>query len=140
MKNFYLLLFVIISILLSGVFNFATAFAEVQQLAPGGGPQPDPNAILEQAGQGAQYNTQTQGTPTAIPSIIGQIIAVVLGFVGSIFLVLTIYSGIQWMTAGGNEDKVKQARTRLINSIMGLAITIAAYFITWLISTTLLGA
>ena len=94
---------------------------------------------LEQAGTGAKYNLEGSN-PTTIPNMIGQIIAVVLGFVGSIFLVLTIYSGIQWMTAGGNEDKVKQARTRLINSIMGLAITIAAYFITWLISTTLLGA
>jgi len=93
---------------------------------------------LESAGAGAGYNP-TQSNPDTIPNTIGQIVAVVLSFVGSIFLVLTIYSGLQWMTAGGNEEKVKQARTRLINSIMGLAITIMAYFITYLIRTTLLG-
>ena len=96
---------------------------------------------LENAGgaSGAQFNTAVQGTENAIPNTIGQIVAIVLSFVGSIFLILTVYSGLQWMTAGGNEEKVKQARTRLINSIMGLVITVAAYFITYLISTTLLG-
>jgi len=96
----------------------------------------NPMSNLESAGQGAKYNVNV-GENT-IPDTIGKIVAIVLSFVGSIFLILTIYSGIQWMTAGGNEDKVKQARTRLINSVMGLAITIMAYFITYLISTTLL--
>ena len=93
---------------------------------------------LKSAGKGAQYDVNSQSANDAIPNTIGQIVAIVLSFVGSIFLILTVFSGFQWMTAGGNEDKVKQARTRLINSIMGLVITVAAYFITYLISTTLL--
>ena len=93
---------------------------------------------LKSAGTGAKYEVKSQSANNAIPNTIGQIVAIVLSFVGSIFLILTVFSGFQWMTAGGNEDKVKQARTRLINSIMGLVITVAAYFITYLISTTLL--
>jgi hypothetical protein len=62
----------------------------------------------------------------------------VLSFVGAIFFILIVVSGIQWMTAGGNEEKVTKARTRLVNASIGLAITVAAYFITWFISNTLL--
>ena len=94
------------------------------------------DSILGSARSGAGYQ---EANLLTIPNMIGQIVAVVLGFVGSMFLILTIYSGLQWMTAGGNEDKVKAARTRMLNSVMGLAITIAAYFITYLISATLLG-
>ncbi|MBU1037111.1 hypothetical protein KKF32_03680 [Patescibacteria group bacterium] len=87
---------------------------------------------LKAIGQGADYSTNV-GEET-IPSFIGQMVAIILGFIGSIFFIIVVYSGIQWMTAGGNEEVVKKSRTRLINSIIGLAITTAAYFITQLIS------
>ena len=34
------------------------------------------------------------------------------------------------MTAGGNEEKVTKARTRVINGIIGLAITVLAFILT----------
>lgn len=86
---------------------------------------------------GAQYSTVDTNT---VPKIIGQIVAIVLAFVAMIFFMMIIFSGVQWMTAGGNEEKVKQAKTRLINSVMGLTFVVAAYFLTWLIKVTLLGA
>jgi UDP-N-acetylmuramyl pentapeptide phosphotransferase/UDP-N-acetylglucosamine-1-phosphate transferase len=91
---------------------------------------------LESGAQGADYGPVTEST---IPQTIGQIVRIMLSFVGAIFFILIIISGVQWMTAGGNEDKVTKARTRLINAAIGLAITVAAYFITWFISTTLIG-
>ena len=110
--------------------------------APGDAPAaPATDPLLDNlksaAEVGAQYNTVNTDT---VPQIIGQIVAVALGFVGSIFFIMIIYSGFQWMTAGGNEEKVKQSRTRLINSIIGLTFVVAAYFLTWLIKVTLLGA
>jgi len=88
---------------------------------------------------GAGYAAD-QASENTIPNFIGQIVRIVLSFVGAIFFILIIFSGIQWMTAGGNEEKVTKARTRLINASVGLAITVAAYFITWFISNTLLSA
>jgi len=90
---------------------------------------------LQQAATGAEYGQVSENT---IPNMIGQIVRIILSFVGAIFFILIIVSGIQWMTAGGNEENVTKARTRLINATVGLAITIAAYFITWFISNTLL--
>ena len=66
---------------------------------------------------------------------IGTIIRYALGFVGIIFLVLTIINGFKWMTAGGNEEEVKKAKTGIMNTIKGLAIITIAYVITTLIQT-----
>ncbi|MBU1130886.1 pilin [Patescibacteria group bacterium] len=90
---------------------------------------------LQQAATGAQYGSATENT---IPQIVGLIVRAVLSFVGAIFFILIIFSGIQWMTAGGNEEKITKARARMTNAAIGLAITTAAYFITWFISEALL--
>ena len=130
-----------LSFCLITLFSNAVLAAESSQNGSNTNNAPNTSSVLDNlksAGKGAQYDVNSQSANDAIPNTIGQIVAIVLSFVGSIFLILTVFSGFQWMTAGGNEDKVKQARTRLINSIMGLVITVAAYFITYLISTTLL--
>lgn len=73
-----------------------------------------------------------------IPEMLASLIKFALSFVGTIFFIFIIYSGIQWMTAGGEEEKVTQATTRIKNASIGLAITAAAYFITYLIGKTVL--
>lgn len=77
------------------------------------------------------------GTSDTIPQTIGTLISIVLSFVGAIFFIYIVISGIQWMTAGGEEEKVTKAKTRIMNAIVGLAVTVAAFFITWFISKTL---
>ena len=71
----------------------------------------------------------TQGAPTELTTIVGTIINVLLGLLGVIFLILTIYAGFVWMTAGGNEEKVKKAQGILTTGIIGLVIVLAAYSI-----------
>jgi hypothetical protein len=78
--------------------------------------------------------------PKKPAEIIGQIINYILGFVGAIFLILTIYGGITWMTAGGNEEKIKKAKGLITSAIIGLAIVLAAYSITWFVFDKLLKA
>ncbi len=57
----------------------------------------------------------------------GQLIGIVLAFVGVIFLVLMIFAGISWMTSAGNQEKVKKAKDLIIHSIIGLILVLAAY-------------
>lgn len=64
------------------------------------------------------------------PDLIASIIKTALSFLGVIFIVLMVLSGYQWLTAGGNEDAIKKAKSRIINAIIGLAIVILAYSIT----------
>lgn len=60
---------------------------------------------------------------------IGTMIAALLGLLGVIFLILTIYAGMLWMTAGGNADNVKKAKAILLNSVVGLVIVLSSYAI-----------
>lgn len=60
---------------------------------------------------------------------IGTMIAALLGLLGVIFLILTIYAGLLWMTAGGNADNVKKAKAILLNSVVGLVIVLSSYAI-----------
>ena len=60
---------------------------------------------------------------------LGLLINVLLGLLGIIFLVLTIYAGFLWMTAGGDEKKVAKARGIIITAVIGLVILLSAYAI-----------
>lgn len=60
----------------------------------------------------------------------GQLVGIVLSFVGVLFLVLMVFAGISWMTANGNQEKVAQARGLMINGVIGIIIVFAAYAIT----------
>ena len=68
----------------------------------------------------------------------GQIIGVVLSFIGALFLILMIYAGILWMTATGNEQSIAKAKTLMINSIIGMIIVFAAYALTNFIGNQIL--
>lgn len=79
----------------------------------------------------ALMNATNLGGNTDLATIISTLITVVLGFLGIIFLVLTISAGFKWMTSQGNEEDIKKAKGTIKNSIIGLIIVIAAYAITY---------
>ena len=60
---------------------------------------------------------------------IGKIINGFLTFLGIVFVLLILYAGFLWMTAGGSADKVGQAKKILTNAIIGLVIIVSAYAI-----------
>ncbi|MBI5369875.1 hypothetical protein HZA85_01640 [Candidatus Uhrbacteria bacterium] len=64
---------------------------------------------------------------TSLPVIIGNVIKALLGVVGIIFLLITIYAGIMYMTAAGDTGKVDKAKKMLTQSLIGLVIIIGAY-------------
>ena len=68
--------------------------------------------------------------PTDIRYIVAQIIKAVLGLLAIIFLVLIIYAGFKWMTAGGNEDQAREARKYIMHAVLGLIIIMCAYAVT----------
>lgn len=78
-----------------------------------------------------QGGYETQGvTQLTFSQSIGQIIKVMLSLVGVIFLGLTVYAGILWMTASGSEEKTEKATKILSACVIGLLITVSAYSIT----------
>ncbi|MFZ2681886.1 MAG: hypothetical protein WAZ14_02230 [Patescibacteria group bacterium] len=73
-------------------------------------------------------------------TIIGTVIKVFLGVLGIIFLILVLYSGFLWMTAGGDDKQVERAKKILINGVVGLVIMMFSYAITSFVINALLDA
>jgi hypothetical protein len=63
-------------------------------------------------------------------ALVVEIIKIFLGFIGLIVIVILIWGGFRWMSAGGNDDDVRQAKKIVIRAVIGLAIIIASYAIT----------
>ncbi len=74
-----------------------------------------------------------------LPEIIGGLIRIFLSILGVIFLVLMIYAGFLWMTAGGDDDKVTVAKNTIIRASVGLAIILLSYAITAFVMNALTG-
>lgn len=78
----------------------------------------------------AVYGTNS---PEPISVVIVRTINTILGFLALIFLVLVLISGFQYMTSGGNDEKVKISVNRLKAAIIGLVIILSAWGITHLL-------
>jgi len=89
------------------------------------------NDAFNQAENAANMAGYTTGNSTQFTDIIGNVIFFILSLLGTIFLLLIIYSGFIWMTAGGNEQKVTKASEMIKQSIIGLLIVIGAYGISY---------
>lgn len=72
--------------------------------------------------------------------IIANIIRIALGFLGVIAIALVIYAGWLWMTSGGNEQKITQAKRILTNAAIGLLIILASFGIVTFILNSLITA
>ena len=72
----------------------------------------------------------------ALPTIVINLINLVLGFLALIAIVIVLIGGFEWMTAGGNDDKVKTAQNRLKYGLIGLVIIFVAYgLVTFVLKT-----
>lgn len=64
-----------------------------------------------------------------LTTTIASIINTALGFLGIVAVVIILYGGFLWMTSGGNDDKVKQAKKLMISGVIGLAIILSSFAI-----------
>ena len=69
------------------------------------------------------------GTTTKLPTVIGRVVKIVISFLGLIAAVIIIIGGFQWMTSGGNEEKIAGAKKLMINGLIGMVLVILAYAI-----------
>ncbi len=82
-------------------------------------------------------NGEKIGVASDLPTAISKVIKTLLSLVGTVFLVLTIYAGILWMTAQGEEEKAKKARDIITMAVIGLIIVMSAYAITYFVTSNL---
>jgi Type IV secretion system pilin len=59
--------------------------------------------------------------------MVAQVINILLGFLGIIAVVLILYAGFLWMTAGGSDENIKKAKNILSAAVIGLIIILMSY-------------
>lgn len=77
---------------------------------------------------GTKTGLGTQGDAN-LPQKIAAIINIALGFVALIAVIMIIYAGFKWITAGGNEETVKEARGNIRNAVIGIVVIMLSYAI-----------
>ncbi|HUT95968.1 MAG TPA: TrbC/VirB2 family protein [Candidatus Paceibacterota bacterium] len=75
----------------------------------------------------------------AICNILNKIKVVVAALGFGLAVIFLIVGGIQYMTAGGDDEKASKAKKLIINAIIGIAIIFAATFILSLVEGLLIG-
>jgi nitrate reductase NapE component len=71
---------------------------------------------------------------------VGEIINVAMLFLGIIAVAIILVGGFQWMTAGGSEEKVGQAKKIMGSGVIGLVIVLSAWGIASFILERLINA
>ncbi|MDO8261364.1 MAG: hypothetical protein Q7T50_07810, partial [Candidatus Magasanikbacteria bacterium] len=70
----------------------------------------------------------------------GSVINIVLGFLGVIAVLIILLGGFKWMTAGGNEDGIGEAKQMIGAGVIGLVIILAAFGIAQFVINALYNA
>lgn len=60
---------------------------------------------------------------------IQNIVRIIVGFLGIITIIIILAGGFKWMTSGGNEDKIGEAKKLISAGVVGLVVVLAAYAI-----------
>lgn len=77
---------------------------------------------------------------TDVRVTIARIIRTAMGLLGIIAVLIVLYGGFKWMTAGGAEEAVGDAKKIITSGIIGLIIILTAYAIASFVITSLVSA
>jgi len=68
-----------------------------------------------------------------IENLIQTVLNLLFSVIGAIFIALTILAGFRWMTADGNQEQVTKAKHSIKSSLIGVAVVILAYALTYFV-------
>ena len=132
MKKFITLSLILVAV--ASTFVFAVSLPALAATQSG------PDVWGTQTGntEGAGVVSEATGLGARDPrAIAAQVINIILGFLGIVAVVIILLGGFKWMTAGGNEDKVGEARKLITAGIIGLIIILASFAIASFVLTQL---
>jgi len=90
---------------------------------------PEPLQVVTDVADTAKLDTFLGGHLTVQKVIINGL-NYLLGFLGIFFIISIIWAGWQWMSSLGEEEKIKKAKARLKNSLIGLIIILLSFALT----------
>ena len=65
-------------------------------------------------------------TPDANQSFLETVLSIVFGIIGALSLLIITVSGLRYITADGDPQRISQAKNGIIYSLVGLVIALAA--------------
>lgn len=124
----------IVEIIMAGVLMLSplVSFA----VAPGNVNSPIGSSVLNGVCSSGQVVCNSSLTLTGLITVILQW---VLGLAGLVAVIMLIIGGFLYMTAGGNDDRMKKAKKYIYRSLIGLVIVIVAFVIVSVISNAATG-
>ncbi len=78
---------------------------------------------------GLNYATAIGLGTQDVRTTVSNVIRAFMGLLGIVAVVIILLGGFKWMTAGGEEEKVSEAKKLIISGIIGLVIIMSAYAI-----------
>lgn len=97
-------------------------------------------APITESDLGLSYGADTGLGSSDVRSTVAQIIRVAMGLLGIVAVVIILVGGFKWMTAGGNEEQVGEAKKWIFSGVIGLVIILSAYALASFIITQLVTA
>lgn len=90
----------------------------------------------------ADFNFITQpgsdsdsATSTDLPTLVTNVVNILLFVAGALAIIYLIYSGILYITSAGNPDSAKKGQQGVLNAVIGLIIIVLAFFIARAVSS-----
>ena len=77
---------------------------------------------------------ESRTRPIDVRDVVINIIRVFLSFLALLFIIFIIWAGYKWMTAAGNEDRVKEAKHQIKSAIIGIVVILMSYALTRLVA------
>jgi hypothetical protein len=99
-----------------------------------------PSAASAAVDVGLGYPSAIGLSSTDIRTTVAKIINVALGLLGTIAVVIILLGGFKWMTAGGNEEGVTEAKNLIAAGVIGLVIILTSYAIATFVINSLMTA
>ncbi len=88
--------------------------------------QTEDNWITEEE-VGVEYGKQLGLGTKDVRLVIASLIRVAMSLLGILTVCIMLIGGFIWMTAGGNDEKIGQAKKWIFASVIGLIIILSAY-------------
>ena len=97
-------------------------------------------ALAVELDVGLNYGDETGLGTKDIRAGVMSIVNALLGFLGVLAIIIILWGGFRWLTSGGNEEKVGEAKKIIASGIIGLIIIFTAYAIATFVVTQLISA
>lgn len=115
--------------LVAGVMTLVFAFALVVPVITFAQSNCEPGSSDPFCLEEANFDVLGQTDDTDLIGLVTTIVQWILSFLGILAVLVILWGGFKWMTAGGDDDKVGEAKKLIINGIIGLIIVLSAYAI-----------